>query len=166
MFDLSDILITGDAHTLHEIERIPLNDKMSRVEIDSDHLLLVHKKKAQITHIQNSQTHTFNLDVDEQIASREVKDIHLSKGVLSVLLDRKEVQVYNLETKQKLFSATYRDAIGPLAKVYYIHPKQVFGEVEDVKDEDLNRFMDDEVVNDDEEPQQLRKRLPLFENAT
>ena len=92
--------------------------------------------------------------------TRSIKDFNLANHLLSVLLDRNEVQVFDLRTRQRLFKSSYRDASGQITRLFYLDPEQSFeSEVEsDVEEEeqepeeeaDDNRFIDDEVVGDDD----------------
>ena len=78
---------------------------------------------------------------------------------MSVLLEKNEIYVFDLKSQQKIFRATYRDASGQISRLFYINQKTLFDsslpdsdENNDIEEADLNRFLDDEFVGDDEEP--------------
>ena len=79
-----------------------------------------------------------------------MKDINICGNILSVLLDRNEVQVINLELKQRVFKATYRDATPHVSRLFYINQKTIFDQDDEPSEEELNRFRNDEVIGDED----------------
>ena len=78
---------------------------------------------------------------------------------MSALLEKNEIYVFDLKSHQKIFRAKYRDSSGQISRLFYINQKTFFDsdlpdsdENGDIEEADLNRFMDDEFVGDDEEP--------------
>ena len=88
----------------------------------SENLILFNREKAEVTQIclgGDLAIEIYCLTGEEE---RSIRDTHIAGQYLSVLLERNEIQVINLQTKQKVFKATDRNVSGQLTRLFYLNP--------------------------------------------
>lgn len=67
--------------------------------------------------IENKEEVIFDIENAEK---RSIIDVDLWMNYLSVLYDKNEVIVYNLNTKKPVFKANYKDATDHVVRLFYL----------------------------------------------
>lgn len=115
---------------------------------DTQYLILINKVKAQLMQINiNDQgIHIYHIENEE---SRTIRDIEFYKHYACALYDKNEVIVYDLHIKERVFRSIFRDATSQITRLFYISDFDDSEELDEAKEEEYNRFKDDEVIGDD-----------------
>ena len=93
----------------------------------TDILVLSHRNQAAVTiyysKVSDSVWEDFTLKLDE---SKVIRDLNFSGHLMSVLLDRNEVQVVDLLTRAVVFKSQFKDASGKVSRLFYLDPNKIY----------------------------------------